>query len=438
MRLARWTAGVGALALATFGVVTALPPSVGAAPSCSGTTTVTCTFSFTGAADSFTVPAGVTSVMVVAFGAQGGSSQDGVSGGLGGQATATISVTPGETLQVNVGGRPSTGNPANGGFNGGGPGGAATGTFGALVAGGGGGGASDVRQGGAALANRVVIGGGGGGGGGNSAGPCTGGTGGGTTGAPGATCGGLEGTGATQSMGGGGGMGGAGGAAFSPGSGAHSGGGGGGGLFGGGGGSGVPGQTIIAGGGGGGSGFTPTGAGLTSGVRSADGLVTITYTLSSPTITTSATPTATAGDTISDSATFSGLAGSGPFGTVSFSAFFNSAACAGTAVFATAAMTVPGNGTAVSSGNIGPIVAGVYTWKVDYTGNANNGAVSQCGGANETSSVAATPTTTTSTTSTTTTTTTPTTTTTTTPTSPTTKPIPPAASAAVVAPRFTG
>ncbi len=103
------------MALVTAGLV-ATTPSVGATPSCTGTTTVTCTFAFTGLlGDSFTVPAGVTQITIDAFGAQGGLSQDGTAGGQGGEATATITVTPGEVLQVNVGGQPATGNPAGGG-----------------------------------------------------------------------------------------------------------------------------------------------------------------------------------------------------------------------------------------------------------------------------------------------------------------------------------
>jgi len=51
----------------------------------------------------WTVPAGVTSVTVDAFGAQGGGAA-GVKGGLGGEATATLAVTPGATYQINVGG----------------------------------------------------------------------------------------------------------------------------------------------------------------------------------------------------------------------------------------------------------------------------------------------------------------------------------------------
>ena len=66
-------------------------------------------FAYTGGEQSFVVPAGVCSVTVDAFGAEGGAnpSTDTLGGsipGLGGEATATITVTPGETLTVVVGG----------------------------------------------------------------------------------------------------------------------------------------------------------------------------------------------------------------------------------------------------------------------------------------------------------------------------------------------
>jgi len=53
---------------------------------CSGTTPVTCTFSYTGAADSFTVPSGVTQVTIDAKGAQGGGAL--FQGGLGAEVQA--------------------------------------------------------------------------------------------------------------------------------------------------------------------------------------------------------------------------------------------------------------------------------------------------------------------------------------------------------------
>jgi Glycine rich protein len=260
-----------AMGLATAGVATALFQSSAFAAD-------TVTFNFTGAAQQFTVPARVTELTVDAFGAQGGQSagDDPASGGLGGEAIATIAVSPGEVLVLMVGGRGAAGapTPAAGGFNGGGAGGTAVGTPG--FGGGGGGGASDVRQGGTSLADRVVVAGGGGGGGAEGS-TCTGGGGGGMTGDTTAgSCAVLAGGGGTQSAGGAAGAGtegtagvlGIGGAGEDDiGTVASSGGGGGGGLFGGGGG----------GGGGGGSGFTPTATGMTNGVRSGDGLVMITY-----------------------------------------------------------------------------------------------------------------------------------------------------------------
>ena len=143
-------------------------------------------FNAIGAQQNFVVPAGVTSVTVQAHGARGGrGSSLNVTPGNGGSVTATIAVTPGETLALFVGGLGGDGHanaPGAGGFNGGGTGPVV------LNTGGGGGGASDVRQGGSALANRVVVAGGGGGsgtGGGVAGG--TGGAGGGTTGADGLT-----------------------------------------------------------------------------------------------------------------------------------------------------------------------------------------------------------------------------------------------------------
>ena len=75
----------------------ALPPGCSEVAS-----TVTCSFSFTGAAQSFTVPLGVNSITVAAFGAQGGGSGGG--GRLGGEAQAVFAVSPGAALEVLVGG----------------------------------------------------------------------------------------------------------------------------------------------------------------------------------------------------------------------------------------------------------------------------------------------------------------------------------------------
>lgn len=116
----------------------------------------TVTFSATGASQSFVVPAGITSVQIDAAGAQG------YNGGLGGRATGTLAVVPGETLQINVGGqgvRAPDGVVSGGGFNGGGNGRSRD----SFNGGGGGGGGSDVRQGGVALLDRKIVAGGGGG-----------------------------------------------------------------------------------------------------------------------------------------------------------------------------------------------------------------------------------------------------------------------------------
>lgn len=54
----------------------------------------------------FVVPAGVTSLRVSVAGAEGGQTVYGAPG-RGGVVDATIPVTPGESLQINVGGHPA-------------------------------------------------------------------------------------------------------------------------------------------------------------------------------------------------------------------------------------------------------------------------------------------------------------------------------------------
>jgi hypothetical protein len=75
------------------------------------------TFSYTGAIQTYTVPDGVTSIKVKCWGAAGGSTY----GGAGGYAGGTVSVTPGETIQVVVGQGGRTGGSnlgSGGGFTG--------------------------------------------------------------------------------------------------------------------------------------------------------------------------------------------------------------------------------------------------------------------------------------------------------------------------------
>jgi hypothetical protein len=247
-----------ALAATTLGTLALAPPA-------SAATTVT--FNYTGSAQTWTVPLWVTEATFDLYGAQGAETGGCCVPGLGGRATATIAVTPRDSIQVNVGGRGQlVANSPNGGFNGGGSGSVS-----------GGGGASDIRTGGLGLTDRVLIAGGGGGDGGCAS--ANGGGGGGLVGEDAATVpclgsiGGVAGGGGTQSMGGNAtspatpGMFGTGGNA--PGLGTLSGGGGGGWY---GGGAGVGG-----GGGGGGSGYGPDGTAFQTGVRSGDGLVTVTY-----------------------------------------------------------------------------------------------------------------------------------------------------------------
>ena len=62
------------------------------------------TFDFTGSNQSFTVPAGVTSITMEGFGAAGGDNEAGdASGGNGGYLKSTITVTPGDVLTIVVG-----------------------------------------------------------------------------------------------------------------------------------------------------------------------------------------------------------------------------------------------------------------------------------------------------------------------------------------------
>ncbi|QXC60055.1 carboxypeptidase-like regulatory domain-containing protein [Aquihabitans sp. G128] len=225
------------------------------------TVTVTVTFGYTGAAQEWVVPAGVTSAT---FELSGGHGQNTLtSGGNGGYARAVLPTTPSATVQVNVAG--GGGNTFNGG-------GVAN-----NCSGGNGGGASDVRIGGVALTDRVLVAGGGGGGTNSDS---TGGAGGGTSGTSGSGI--YGGGGGTQTEGGR--------TVFDYfpaatfGSGAtlpigYCGGAGGGGWYGGGSGLGTLGA------GGGGSGHGPEGAVLTAGESvssDSNGLVTITYEAPAP------------------------------------------------------------------------------------------------------------------------------------------------------------
>jgi hypothetical protein len=284
-------ASIAALLIAYYGASPAR-----AADGCPTTAgTHTCTFSSTGAEQTFVVPDGVSTIHVVAIGAPGAVGAMGDSAGRGAEVSGDLTVEPGDTLYVEVGGAPTGGSFPDcglgtyciGGFNGGG----------SSYFGGGGGGASDVRTEPrtvplAITDSRLIVAAGGGGSG--QAAPCNppntslGGAGGdaGSDGSNGEACGsfagGTGGKAGGQSAGGAGGSPGGQNGSLGQGGdrGGDTGGGGGGGLYGGGGG----GERVVGGGleigaaagGGGGSNLVPTGG--TATIASGGPSITISYT----------------------------------------------------------------------------------------------------------------------------------------------------------------
>ncbi len=161
------------------------------------------TFDYTGSLQTWVVPDGVTEVTINAMGAQGGNSPgDAAIGGRGAQIEATVQVTPGETLNIVVGGQGDTKPNDNGTNYGGGGGGGSfiwvNGQNSPLLVAGGGGGAHQNTAGGAGQTGQNggnsssgYAGGIGGAGGGGSDG-CAG-AGGGGWNSPGATSGCING-----------------------------------------------------------------------------------------------------------------------------------------------------------------------------------------------------------------------------------------------------
>jgi hypothetical protein len=146
--------------LTIVGAVTVIAGSsaaaIGPRPALAGTTACgitgiagvsSCTYNSAGPG-TFTVPPGVNSATFTVEGAQGGTNAIGSAGGRGAKVSAVLPLTPGQVMQVNVGGQ---GNSADG-----------------LNSGAGGGGSSDVRNGLFGLADRLLVAGGGGGAGGGS------------------------------------------------------------------------------------------------------------------------------------------------------------------------------------------------------------------------------------------------------------------------------
>ena len=164
-------------------LATSLLTWVGMAPASAAPTTLSWNYAgpngVVGIPQFWTVPPEVYSATFTVFGAQGGAAvPGGTPGGLGGEATATVAVSPGEVLLIDVGGQPGgpvTGPAASpyflGGFNGGGDGGSGGSLSFVLLTvfgiqfgyGGAGGGASGVYSAPYGPANALVVAGGGGG-----------------------------------------------------------------------------------------------------------------------------------------------------------------------------------------------------------------------------------------------------------------------------------
>ncbi|MBQ6726353.1 MAG: hypothetical protein IJQ89_07220, partial [Bacteroidales bacterium] len=131
----------------------------------------TINFRYTGAVQSYTIPAGVDSVEMQVWGAQGGncigsSSSVVETGGKGGYSEGKMHVSTGDVLNVYVGGQgPSniTGGVGVGGYNGGGYGAATYSNGGTSYTAGSGGGATDIRVNSTSLYARAIVAGGGGG-----------------------------------------------------------------------------------------------------------------------------------------------------------------------------------------------------------------------------------------------------------------------------------
>ncbi|MFD0412075.1 LPXTG cell wall anchor domain-containing protein [Kitasatospora sp. NPDC127116] len=296
MRNIHYGAGGIAASAALAALLVCAPQQASAAPGIH-------TFDFKGAPEQYAVPDGICELVVRASGGAGGDAVYGSPGGKGGQVRATVQVTSGQVLTVDVGQAGSggdlsvPGSTAYGGYGGGGQGGSYNAEHrpGNGAIGAGGGGATTVTTGGSAL----IIAGGGGGGAGSftNDGTARGGDGG-QAGTDGADTG-QSAAGKGGKSGGSGGAGGAGGTAttesdrdgFAGGSATGTkggdaainvgdphmgtGGGGGGGAHGGGAGGSSTEGTLDGGGGGGGSSLGPASATFTTGARSGNGQVVI-------------------------------------------------------------------------------------------------------------------------------------------------------------------
>ena len=173
LRARRTAVASAGVLLLSAGSLFGMAPAEALDPGCvQDASTVTCTFDYTGATQTWTVPAGVTSATFDLHGAQGGTGTssdpdvEGPPGGKGAHVTTTLMVSAGALYRIEVGGQPPTTSPVGlpPGYNGGGRGGD-EGAKGDFRLGGDGGGATDLRTAGGAATDRVVVAGGGGGGG---------------------------------------------------------------------------------------------------------------------------------------------------------------------------------------------------------------------------------------------------------------------------------
>src|SRR5207302_951452 len=101
-----------------------------------------------------------------------------------------------------------------------------------------------------------------------------------------------------------------------------------------------------------------------------------------PSITTSATPTATLGQPVTDTATVTGAPGApAPTGTVTFTVFGpNNSTCTGTPVFTSAGRPLGGGPPPTATSDpFTPPAPGDYRWIAAYSGDANyTGVTSPC------------------------------------------------------------
>jgi hypothetical protein len=353
-------------------IPTTTPCGGGITPTQSGST-ATCSYA-SGASDTFTVPAGVTSVTITAVGGQGGSTGSSpcpsAAGGEGATVSATaVTVNPLDSLTVTVATSGGNGTTMAGECAAGGAGGSGAGSGGAGADGGGGGGGGSAVIDTTALSATLVVAGGGGGGGVGCTNCSTAGGDAGQQGGGEAQSGGFPGTQDGPGNAGTSLDGSCDGSAL-PGSGMNGGadlvdgGGGGGGYYGGGAG-------CEGGGGGGGSSYPA--ADVTGYDSTGTPSVTISYTvpLATPSIGTSQQPaSATVGGSIADKATVSG--GNNPTGTVTFNLYSNSTG-SGTPLFTDANVALSG-GTATSTGYTATATGTDY-WVATYNGDSNNNSV---------------------------------------------------------------